>query len=84
MIALIMKKPIIIWNYFNVQGDLFIKEKIVINCEKISQIKDCLYNRKEFVEKNELIMNKFIIKFCGTGDASQKRADAVNELSTKN
>ena len=79
-----MKKPIIVWNYFNVQGDLFIKEKIAMNCEKISQIKDYLYNKKDFVEKNELIMNKFIIKFCGTGNASQKIADAVNELSTKN
>ena len=84
LIALIMKKPIIIWNYFNVQGDLFIKEKIAINCDEASQIKDCLYNKKGFVQENELIINEFITKFCGTGNASQKIADAVNDLASKN
>jgi hypothetical protein len=84
LFALIMKKPIIIWNYFNVQGDLFIKEKIAINCDEASQIKDCLYNKKGFVQENELIINEFITKFCGMGNASQKIADAVNDLASKN
>ena len=84
LIALIMKKPIVIWNYFNVQGDLFIKEKIAINCDKISQIKDCLYNNEGFIQENELIINEFITKWCGTGNAAQKIADAVNDLVSKN
>ena len=84
LFALIMKKPIVVWNYFNVQGDLFIKEKIAINCDKVSQIKDCLYNKKGFAQENELIINEFITKFCGMGNASQKIADAVNDLASKN
>lgn len=84
LIALIMKKPVVVWNYFNVQGDLFIKEKIAMNCDEVSQIKNCLYNKKGFVQENELIINEFITKFCGTGNASQKIADAVNDLASKN
>ena len=84
LIALIMKKPIIVWNYFNVQGDLFIKEKIAMNCDEVSQIKDCLYSKKGFVQENELIINEFITKWCGTGNAAQKIADAVNDLASKN
>ena len=84
LIALIMKKPVVVWNYFNVQGDLFIKEKITMNCDEVSQIKNCLYNKKGFVQENELIINEFITKFCGTGNASQKIADAVNDLASKN
>ena len=84
LIALIMKKPIVIWNYFNVQGDLFIKEKIAMNCDEVSQIKDCLYSKNGFVQENELIINEFITKWCGTGNAAQKIADAVNDLASKN
>ena len=83
LIALIMKKPIIVWNYFNIQGDAFLKEKITMNCKNISEIKDCIDNRINFIQENELIINNYIKKFCGEGNASQKCADAVNELILK-
>ena len=83
LIALIMKKPIIVWNYFNIQGDAFLKEKITMNCKNISEIKDCIDNRINFIQENELIINNYIKKFCGEGNASQKCADAIYELILK-
>ena len=83
LIALIMKKPIIVWDYFNIKGDIFLNEKITMNCNKISEINDCVLNRMKFMQENELVINNFIKKFCGEGNAAQKIADAVNELVLK-
>jgi len=83
LIALIMEKPIIVWDYFNIQGDLFLEEKITMNCNEISEINECILNRMKFIQENELVINNFIKKFCGEGNAAQKIADAVNELVLK-
>jgi hypothetical protein len=83
LIALIMKKPIIVWNYFNIKGDIFLEEKITMNCNKISEINDCVLNRMKFMQENELVINNFVKKFCGEGNAAQKIADAINELVLK-
>ncbi len=84
LIALIMRKPIIVWNYFNIQGDIFLNEKLTMNCNKISEINDHMDNRMRFIQENELIIDNFVKKFIGEGDASQKIADAVNDLASKN
>ena len=55
-----------------------------MNCDEVSQIKDCLYSKNGFVQENELIINEFITKWCGTGNAAQKIVDAVNDLASKN
>tara|TARA_B110000467_G_scaffold22459_1_gene19971 strand:+ start:1927 stop:3213 length:1287 start_codon:yes stop_codon:yes gene_type:complete len=83
LIALIMKKPIVVWNYFNIQGDVFLKEKITMNCNKISEIKACIDNRIKFIQENEVIIDNYIKKYCGEGNASQKCADAIYELILK-
>ena len=83
LIALIMEKPIIVWNYFNIKGDIFLEEKITMNCNEISEINDCISNRIKFMQENELVTNNFIKKFCGEGNAAQKIADAVDELVLK-
>ena len=83
LIALIMKKPVIVWNYFNIQGDVFLKEKITMSCNNVSEIKYCIDNRIKFIQENELIINNYIKKFCGEGNASEKCADAVYELILK-
>jgi hypothetical protein len=79
-----MRKPIIVWNYFNIQGDIFLNEKLTMNCNKISEINDHMDNRMRFIQENELIIDNFVKKFIGEGDASQKIADAVNDLASKN
>jgi len=65
IIALIMKKPVVVWNYFNVEQDLFLKKKIVIECKKSSELMNCLLSAESFRGKNEkriqeVIEEKFI------------------------
>jgi hypothetical protein len=36
--ALILNKPVIIWNFFDVKGDLFLENEIAVECTDISQI----------------------------------------------
>lgn len=42
MCSLLLKKPIIIWNYFNVQNDLFLERNLVVECKDISKINNII------------------------------------------
>ena len=80
-IALIMKKPVILWNYFQVENDTFRDSGVVINCENISKINDYVTNANSFNMENELVIEEFIKKFYGDGNATQKIADAIENLT---
>ena len=71
-IALIMKKPVILWNYFQVENDTFRDSGVVINCENISKINDYVTNANSFNMENELVIEEFIKKFYGDGNATQR------------
>ncbi|KAF6245777.1 hypothetical protein [Nitrosopumilus sp. b2] len=79
-IALIMNKPLIILNYFNVENDLFLNSKVAIDCNNISKIKECVNDANLFNEKNKTEIKKFIKKYYGEGNAIQKIVNAIENL----
>ena len=72
MIALIMKKPIIIWNYFQVSGDILLENKIVLECENSTELHSCINNAEAFRIKNNEKINEFIKETLGDGNSIQK------------
>ena len=80
LISIIMQKPIVVWNYFHVKEDIFIKNELVIHCENASEIKECLINGIKFSQENRVKINQFIEKYCGDGNASEKIANEVERL----
>ena len=70
-IALILDKPMVIWNYFDVKNDLFLKHKIALECKNSKNIIDCLTNVENFNKKQQIKKEEFIEKFFGKGNALQ-------------
>ena len=60
IIALIMNKPIIIWNYFHVEQDLLLRTDTVLECKNISELNNCLDSVESFRKKNAEKINKLI------------------------
>jgi UDP-N-acetylglucosamine 2-epimerase len=60
VIALIMNKPIIIWNYFHIEQDLLLKTDAALECKNISELNNCLDSAESFREKNAEKINKLI------------------------
>ena len=71
-IALVMKKPIIIWNYFQVVGDLFLRKGFAFECKNKDEIGHCLENVKEFTDQNKEKIDKFVKEEYGDGNATQR------------
>jgi len=80
-IALIMKKPVIVWNYFQVANDLFLDSGVVTNCKNVLEIADCVTKANSFNIENELKIRKFIKKFYGEGNSIQKIVNAIENLA---
>ena len=71
-IALLMKKPIIIWNHFQVMGDLFLSKGFALECKNKDEIEYCLENVKEFTDQNKEKIDKFVKEEYGDGYATQR------------
>ena len=71
-IALVMKKPIIIWNHFQVMGDLFLSKGFALECKNKDEIEHCLDNVKEFTDQNKEKIDKFVKEEYGDGYATQR------------
>ncbi len=71
-IALVMKKPIIIWNHFQVMGDLFLRKGFALECKNKDEIEYCLENVKEFTDQNKEKIDKFVKEEYGDGYATQR------------
>ena len=71
-IALVMKKPIIIWNHFQVMGDLFLSKGFALECKNKDEIEYCLENVKEFTDQNKEKIDKFVKEEYGDGYATQR------------
>jgi len=71
-IALLMKKPIIIWNHFQVMGDLFLSKGFALECKNKDEIEYCVDNVKEFADQNKEKMDKFVKEEYGDGYATQR------------
>jgi len=83
-IALILKKPIIIWNYFNVKEDLFLKHQIALECKNQKGILDCLRNVENFYGKHQDNTRIFIEKFFGSGNALQNIIKEIDKIKKSN
>ena len=71
-IALVMKKPIVIWNHFQVMGDLYLKKEFALECKNENEIDYCVNNVKEFTEKRREEIDRFVKEEYGEGNATQK------------
>ena len=87
IIALIMNKPIIIWNYFHVEQDLLLGTGTVLECKNISELSNCLDSAKSFREKNAEKINKLINEFLTNwkcdGKSSQRIAGEILDFVKK-
>ena len=72
MFALIMKKPIIIWNYFQVSGDMLLRKNIVLECKHSTELHYCINNAESFRIKNNQKINEFINETLGNGNSIEK------------
>ena len=79
-IALIMNKPIIIWNYFHVEQDLLLRTDTVLECKNISELNNCLDSVESFRKKNAEKINKLIETTLSYGDSSQIIANEILNL----
>ena len=71
-VALVMKKPIIIWNHFQVMGDLFLSKGFALECKNQDEIEYCVDNVKEFTDQNKEKIDKFVKEEYGDGYATQR------------
>jgi len=71
IIALIMNKPIIIWNYFHIEQDLLLRTDTALECKNISELNNCLDSAESFREKNAEKINKLIEANLSSGNPSQ-------------
>ena len=71
IIALIMNKPIIIWNYFHIEQDLLLRTDTALECKNISELNNCLDSAELFREKNAEKINKLIEANLSYGNPPQ-------------
>jgi hypothetical protein len=85
LISLILKKPMIIWNYFNVKNDLFLDNEVVLECKNIEKLSDYI---KYVLEVNPASKEKLQsvvsnISHKTDGKASERIADEILKLIKK-
>ena len=80
IIALIMNKPIIIWNYFHVEQDLLLRTDTALECKNISELNNCLDSAELFKEKNIEKINKLIETNLSHGNPSQVITNEILNL----
>ena len=80
IIALIMNKPIIVWNYFHVEDDILLRAGAVLECKNISELNNCLDSVESFRKKNAEKINKLIETTLSYGDSSQIIANEILNL----
>ena len=71
-IALVMKKPIIIWNHFQVMGDLLLRKGFALECKNKDEIEHCVENVREFTDQNKEKIDKFVKEEYGDGNATKR------------
>jgi hypothetical protein len=80
IISIILRKPVIIWNYFNVHNDVLLENNAALRCKNISELENCLKNVQTFTKNNQSKINDFINNFCGTGNASKNIVDEIEKF----
>ena len=80
IIALIMNKPVIIWNYFHMEQDLLLRKGAALECKNISELHNCLDSVESFREKNGEKINNVVEAFFPRGNASQIISNEILNL----
>ena len=83
--ALIQKKPIIIWNVFEVQNDSLLENKLALECKDPNELGD-LVEKSKTMKISDKKIEEFIAKylFKADGKAAERIADAIFKLAGKN
>ncbi len=83
--ALLAKKPIIICNFFNIQGDVFLERGLAIDCKDpssiITSIDTALSSNPASEQKREDFIREFMYKWDGR--AAERICDKIMELVEK-
>ena len=83
VISLIMEKPIIIWNYFDIKNDLLLREKVALECKNSSELINNLEVAKTFRKKNEEKIENLIKKEFIDGDPIERYVNNLQEWIKK-
>ena len=82
--ALIMRKPIIIWNIFDVQNDILLENNLALECKNPNELPDLIDNAKKWnlpERKIEEFLSKYFFKT--DGKASERIADEILHIVKK-
>ena len=83
--ALVSQKPIIVCNFFNLENDLFIEKKLVINCKNISSLIESINKASESnpatKERVDSFHEEFFYKLDGL--ASERISNKLLDLLNK-
>jgi len=83
--ALVSQKPIIVCNFFNLENDLFIEKKLVINCKNISNLIESINKASELnpatKERVDSFHEEFFYKLDGL--ASERISNKLLDLLNK-
>ena len=83
--ALLAKKPIIICNFFNIQGDVFLERGLAIDCKESSSIIPSIHmalsSNLASEQKREDFIREFMYKWDGR--AAERICDKIMELVEK-
>ena len=83
VIALIMNKPIILWNYFHAEWDLLLRKNVVLECKNETELGYCIDSVEMFRKNNSEKINQFILENFGYGNASQRIVNEILDLIKK-
>ena len=80
IIAVIMDKPVIIWNYFDIEEDLLLRKNIVLECKNNTELDHCINTAESFRVKNLEKIKHFIDENFSYGDSSQLIVNEILDL----
>lgn len=82
LISLLLKKPMIIWNYFNVKNDLFLDNEIALKCKNIEKFSDYVKDVLEVNPASEEKLQKVVsdVMYKADGKASERIAQEILKL----
>lgn len=83
--AMLANKPIVLCNYFDLQGDVFLDRDLVINCTDPSSLTTCIITALSFnsvsVQKRDSFIKEFMFKWDGR--AGERISSKLLELFEK-
>ena len=83
VIALIMNKPIILWNYFHAEWDLLLRKNVVLECKNETELGYCIDSVEMFRKNNSEKIEQFILEKFGSGNSSQLIVNEIFDLIRK-